>query len=81
MSGHTHHIITLRHGRSSCQVCPQAGGVITRYWQELDDGTIREWLSPATADTIDQCGPPGMSCFPLVPLSGRIHNGRFRFRE
>jgi aldose 1-epimerase len=73
-------IVTLRQGRAGFTVCPLAGGVITRYWHELDDGSARDWLWPASTDAIGQRDPLGMSCFPLVPFSGRIRDSRFQFQ-
>ena len=72
-------IITLCNDHAGCQICPEAGGVITRYWHE-ENNVVREWLWPASTKAIGQSDPLGMSCFPLVPFSGRIRDGRFSFQ-
>lgn len=80
MNAENYKIITLRSGNSGFQVCPEAGGVITRYWSE-HNGAVLEWLWPASTEAIGQRNPLGMSCFPLVPFSGRIRNGLFIFQD
>ena len=72
-------LIHLHSDTVSLDVCPAAGGVITRYCQEQDNRRI-DWLWPASITAIGQRDPLGMSCFPLVPFSNRIRNGRFRFQ-
>ena len=73
-----HPVITLRSGDFVAQVAPSAGGSITRYGWESGDGSL-EWLRPASADDLANAVPTGMACFPLVPFSNRIRNGRFAF--
>ena len=80
MTGDNGDIVTLSSGPSGLQVCPAAGGSITRYWWE-HAGKIFEWLRPAAAADIAGRNPLGMACFPLVPFSGRIREGRFTFRK
>ncbi len=80
MTGGDGDIVTLGSGPSGLQVCPAAGGSITRYWWEHAGRTF-EWLRPAAAADIAARNPLGLSCFPLVPFSGRIREGRFTFRE
>lgn len=70
-----HDIVTLHADDARLSVCPAAGGVITRYKKAAID-----YLWPAAAAAIGRRDPLGMSCFPLVPFSGRVRDGRFRFR-
>jgi aldose 1-epimerase len=72
-------IVTLRRGPSVVHVAPAVGGAITRYGWEQGEETL-EWLRPATSSDIARRVPTGMSCFPLVPFSNRIHEGHFRFQ-
>ncbi|MBX6322502.1 MAG: aldose 1-epimerase [Rhodospirillaceae bacterium] len=54
-----------------------AGGCIAAYATETD-GTRHDWLRRASTSAIARGDPLGMSCFPLVPFSNRIRNGRFQ---
>ena len=79
MAQTTEDIVTLRSGPSIVHIAPAAGGAITRYgWEQ--EGEALEWLRPATLSDIARRVPTGMSCFPLVPFSNRIHEGRFSFQ-
>ena len=71
--------VELRAGQSILTVSPSAGGSITRYATELDGGRL-EWLRPATADAIERRAAGETGCFPLVPFSNRIRDGRFHFQ-
>lgn len=68
--------VRLREGRSIAEVLPEAGGAIaTFYWEEA--GGRLDWLrGPAdiARATAEACG-----CFPLVPFSNRVRDGRFSF--
>ncbi len=78
MSERGSEIVTLRHGDSGLSICPEAGGVITRYWQEGE--RTYEWLRPASGPVSPQSDPRDMASFPLVPFSNRIRDGRFVFQ-
>lgn len=59
-------------------VAPAACGAVTRLSSGDGDRTIH-WLRPATPSAVPDRDARGMSCFPLVPFSNRIRNGRFTF--
>jgi aldose 1-epimerase len=70
----------LQCGPLSVTLAPAAGGRITRLASEGPNGTI-DWLVPL-ADEVRQAGfaPtawPKAGCYPLVPFSNRIAQGRF----
>ncbi|MFQ5973059.1 MAG: aldose 1-epimerase [Alphaproteobacteria bacterium] len=73
-------LITLASGRSRFRVAPAAGGSVTRYWREGESAdTALEWFRPAAPEDMAARAPTGMACFPLVPYSNRIREGRFTF--
>ena len=70
----------LRSGDLSATIAPAAGGRITRFTSE-EPGAALDWLVPL-ADDQRQAGfaPtawPKAGCYPLVPFSNRIAEGRF----
>jgi aldose 1-epimerase len=71
-------LITLKTGSTALTLSPAAGGSIARFWSESGGRPI-EWLRPTSAAAAKQRAPLDMSCFPLVPYSGRICDGRFKF--
>lgn len=73
-----HSVITLRSGEFVAQVAPSAGGSITRYAWDSGDRSL-ELLRPASAEDLANAVPTGMACFPLIPFSNRIRDGRFTF--
>ena len=73
-----HRLLTLSSGDLRASVAPQAGGAISRFWQTTGDGDI-DWLRAAGDDDISAGNPLGMACFPLLPFSNRIRDGRFEF--
>ncbi|PKQ07249.1 MAG: aldose 1-epimerase [Alphaproteobacteria bacterium HGW-Alphaproteobacteria-11] len=67
----------LARGNLELALMPEAGGCIARF-AAAHDGGVQQMLRPlpagfATPDPLD------MACYPLVPFSGRITNGRFAF--
>jgi aldose 1-epimerase len=72
-------LITLRAGETYLTISPGAGGSIARFWGQRGGRTI-EWMRPTPAAALQRRMPLAMSCFPLVPYSGRICDGRFTFR-
>lgn len=72
-------LLNLRAGETRLTVSPSAGGSIARFWNEGKGRTI-EWMRPTPAAALRQRMPLAMSCFPLVPYSGRICDGRFAFQ-
>lgn len=59
-------------------VAPQAGGRIAKFWRETPKGPIHI-LQPMGPDAFDPFNWPKGGCYPLVPFSNRIRNGRFVF--
>ena len=68
-------LLSLRSGRLGLDLAPQAGGSIARF---TADGSI-DLLRPATPEAVASGRGNDSSCYPLVPFSGRIANGRFVF--
>ena len=75
----TSRIVELRSGPLKLAVAPSACGAITRFNYAARGGDV-DLLRPASADAIAARDPLGMSCFPLVPFSNRVRNGRFTFQ-
>jgi aldose 1-epimerase len=73
--------ITLRSGPLGVVLSPVVGGAIARFWAQGSEGTgsAVELLRPAPHLAIERRDPWAMACFPLVPWSSRIHEGRFAF--
>lgn len=69
----------LREGSLVLSVAPAACGAVTRF-AHVDGGRTIEVLRPALETAVADRDPRGMSCFPLVPFSNRIGNGRFTFQ-
>lgn len=55
-----------------------AGGCITAYATETGARRL-DWFRPATPEAVAARDPLRMGCYPLVPFSNRIRDGRFRF--
>jgi aldose 1-epimerase len=68
-------LLSLRAGRFGLDLAPQAGGSIARF--TVDD-TI-DLLRPTPPQAIESGRGNDSSCYPLVPFSGRIANGRLVF--
>jgi aldose 1-epimerase len=68
-------LLSLRSGRLDLDLAPQAGGSIARF---SADGSI-DLLRPTTPEAVASGRGNESSCYPLVPFSGRIANGRFVF--
>src|SRR5262245_28978782 len=68
-------ILSLRAGRLRLDLAPQAGGSIARF---TADGSF-DLLRPTPAEALAAGQGIESSCYPLVPFSGRIANGRFSF--
>ena len=64
----------LQSGDIRLEVCPAAGGSITKFSVEGQD-----ILRPASEEAIEQRDPGLMSAFPMVPYCNRIANGLFWF--
>lgn len=70
--------ITLRGGSLGVVLIPPVGGAIARFWCEQPGAAI-ELLRPASDLALTRRDAGGMACFPLVPWSNRIREGRFAF--
>ncbi|MEQ8268794.1 MAG: aldose 1-epimerase [Parvibaculum sp.] len=70
-------MLTLARNRLEAVLAPETGGCIARF-SARHEGGMQELLRPLPRDCADP-GPLDMGCYPLVPFSGRITNGRFRF--
>ena len=71
-------VLRLRNGNASAEVVPWIGGAIASYRWDLD-GRYLDWLRPASTEALIEGDPEKVSCFPLVPFSNRIREGRFHF--
>lgn len=71
--------IVLRHGPSTCAVAPAAGGAIAGWTLDTGNGPV-DLMRRGRAGAV--AGGPAfdLSCFPLIPFSNRVAEGRFRFR-
>jgi aldose 1-epimerase len=63
-------------GATGLAVAPAIGGGIAAYWSESGSRRI-DWLRPTDPAALANHDPLGLSCFPLVPYSNRIRDGRF----
>ncbi len=68
-------LVTLEAYGQSLGVLPGVGGTIG-HWR---DGSI-DLLRPADEEAVAQCAPRQTGCYPLIPFSGRVRDGRFRFQ-
>jgi len=68
-------LLSLRAGRLAVDLAPQAGGSIARF---AVDG-VGDLLRPATAEALASGAGKDTACYPLVPFSNRIANGRLAF--
>jgi len=63
--------------RAELEVAPSEGGCITAFRWHGDDGVV-DWLRAAPAGP--RVAPSDSACYPLVPYSNRIRDGRFHFQ-
>ena len=68
-------LITLRDGGSELVVAPECGARLVAFRAEG-----RDVLRPASDDALRSAAAYGFAAFPLVPYSGPIFGGGFRFR-
>ena len=69
--------VTIGDGLAEAEVAPAEGGCLTAFRWHTDDAVI-DWLRPAPAGA--GFAPNDSACFPLVPYSNRIRDGRFTFQ-
>jgi aldose 1-epimerase len=68
-------LLSLRAGRLGLDLAPQAGGAIARF--TVDDSI--DLLRPTPPQALASGRGNESACYPLVPFSGRIANGRLTF--
>ena len=71
--------LTLRSGNALLAIIPEVGGCITRYCLKTEEQVL-DLMRPATHAGLAAADPLELSCFPLIPFSNRIRNGRFTFQ-
>src|SRR4051794_2033432 len=71
-------VLRLRSDNASAAIAPWIGGAIASYQWDFDGGCL-DWLRPASTEALISGDAESVSCFPLVPYSNRIRNGRFQF--
>jgi len=67
--------LKIAEGRAEAEVSTQGGCLTAFRWR--DAAGVIDWLRPAPPG--DSFAPNDSACFPLVPYSNRIRDGRFRF--
>jgi aldose 1-epimerase len=67
--------ICLRAGALRLETVPSKGGIVTGFWSETPAGRV-DWFRPDPGGDV-----LAAACFPLIPYSNRIRDGRFRFRD
>ncbi|WP_426393958.1 aldose 1-epimerase [Ralstonia sp. R-29] len=74
---------TLRAGALTMDVAPAAGGRIASLASASEDGHRIDWLAPMSEaclrDGFDGLAWPKTGCYPLLPFSNRIRDGRFQW--
>jgi aldose 1-epimerase len=70
-------LLSLRAGGMAVNLAPQAGGSIARFALE----GVGDLLRPASADALASGTGKDTACYPLVPFSNRIANGRLAFAD
>ncbi len=70
--------VRLKAGAATLDVFPEIGGAIGAYYA-FAEGLRLDWLRPADDAAIARGDVEGMGCFPLVPFSNRVRDGRFVF--
>ncbi|AZO56100.1 MULTISPECIES: aldose 1-epimerase [unclassified Mesorhizobium] len=71
-------LVSISDGIATVEIAPAAGGALAsyRWWR---DGSAVDWLRPADPVAVSRRDAGAMACFPLVPYSNRIRDGRFEF--
>jgi Galactose mutarotase and related enzymes len=70
-------LLSLRAGRLAVDLAPEAGGSIARFALE----GVGDLLRPASDAALASGTGKDTSCYPLVPFSNRIANGRLEFGD
>ena len=76
-------IHTLQAGALTMDVAPAAGGRIASLASTSEGGRRVDWLAPMSPDCLrggfDGLAWPKAGCYPLLPFSNRIRDGRFHW--
>lgn len=73
-------LLELRDGQASVAIAPNIGGSLA--WFRWDHGgEFIDWLRPASGKALAAGDAGEMACFPLVPYSNRVRDGRFTFAD
>ena len=72
--------VALTCGNLRVIVRPDIGGSIERFWLAGDSGHF-DWLRPCSSSGERSLEVLDMACFPLVPFSNRVRNGRFFYSD
>ena len=73
-------LVTLRRGDLSLCLCPIAGGSIASFRLSTPTGEV-DLLRPSSERALADNNALDSACYPLVPFSNRIENGRLRFGD
>ncbi len=72
--------LKLENGPLHLELAPHAGGSIAAFRFQRGEQLL-DLMRPATQKALQNENTGAMSCFPLVPFSNRIENGRFEYAE
>ena len=72
--------IVLAAGALRAEIRPGVGGSLGGFWSETAEGRV-DWLRRAPDAGRDGIDARDMACYPLVPFSNRIRDGRFTFQD
>lgn len=72
-------LLSLRAGRLAVDLAPEAGGSIARFAVEGAADDAGDLLRPASEAALGSGTGMDTACYPLVPYSNRIANGRLEF--
>jgi len=73
-------MLEIRNGRASAGISPDHGGSIAWFrWERPKSDEAIDWLRPAPSQPLSTLDAGVMACFPLVPYSNRVRDGRFAF--
>ena len=74
-------LLSLRAGRLAVDLAPEAGGSIARFAVEGAGNDAGDLLRPASEAALGSGTGMDTACYPLVPYSNRIANGRLEFER
>jgi len=72
-------LLSLRAGRLAVDLAPEAGGSVARFAIEDSGNGSGDLLRPASEAALASGTGMDTACYPLVPYSNRIANGRLEF--